>query len=149
MTRPSKARSSGATRATKARSSGATRAAAAAATTAIVVRDSARDEPLRGSGCPVMLEPDHWHRYALDSRRRPLSLWTAIRRMSRDAWHRMALEAYGLTRERDRQSLVEDCVFWDAKETNRVTTHRERGKVVRWDVWIDPTGSHRVSVWPE
>lgn len=83
-----------------------------------------------------------------DLKGRPRSVWSAIRMMSDADWHRMALDGFGLTRERDRRSLIADSVLFEARETDRVDVVRRGGKVVRWDAWIDPAGRFKVSVFP-
>lgn len=63
-------------------------------------------------------------------------------------WHRMLLEGFKITRERDRLQLIADSVLFETRETNRVDVIRRGGKVIRWDAWIDPSGRFKVSVWP-
>lgn len=85
----------------------------------------------------------------LDKRRRPRSLWTAMLRTPAEQSARIALEWLGLTRERDRASVMWDCVMWDACQTDRVTVRRDaRGAIVCWLVWLDPKGAIRFQVWP-
>lgn len=87
-------------------------------------------------------------RLVRDKQGRPRSVWSAIRMMSHTEWNRLALDGFGLSRERDRAQLVVDCVLWETTETNRVEVVRQSGQVVRWIVWIDPKGSFKVVVYP-
>lgn len=84
----------------------------------------------------------------LDKQRRPRSLWTAILRCPAQQAATIAREWFGL-RGADADSLVWDCVMWDAQRTDRVLVSRDaRGRIVRWSVWLDPAGKHRFEVWP-
>jgi hypothetical protein len=83
-----------------------------------------------------------------DSKRRAQSLWTALLNMPADAYGRMALEYFGLTRAADRACLMRECVLWAAQKTDRVEVTRREKTIIRWKVWIDPKGSFAVEVFP-
>jgi hypothetical protein len=84
-----------------------------------------------------------------DAKGRPRSVWTSILRMPAAERERMALEWMGLTRQRDRAQVMGECVLYDATKTNKVSVWRDaQGEIVRWSVWIDPKGQHRLEVWP-
>lgn len=110
-----------------------------------------RDEPLTrhetrivyGPGEPLRIEGQY-----RDSRGRPRSIWTAIVRMPKAQRELIGLELYELTRERDRGQLMGECVLYDAQDVDRVTVTRKAGVIVKWSVWLDDAGKHRIEVWP-
>lgn len=79
----------------------------------------------------------------------PRSLWSALvlwPRRNAGTYAALVREFYDLNPARD--SLLLECILWDAQQTDRVLVRRApSGAIVSWVVWIDPKGNHTIEVW--